>query len=92
MSWPMYRHVERRASRLHEMLDALDVDAASLARLQSGEAYAEARRRCVLCGTGDQCLLWLDQPGRRHQRPQFCPSLPLFETCRRTAEIKTADR
>ncbi len=86
MSWPMFNHVERRASRLHEMIDALDVDAAALARLCKGEIYAELRRRCLACGTGDLCLRWLDDPARQRNRPDFCPSLPVFDACRRAPD------
>ncbi len=82
MDWPMYRRVENRARRLQEMMQRLDVDAATLARLRGGDAFAEARSRCLFCGTGDKCLRWLEQSDVG-ARPEFCPNLPLFESCRR---------
>jgi hypothetical protein len=83
MDWPMFHRVERRARRMHEMMQRLDVDASALARLRGGDAYVEARARCLSCGTSDRCLRWLDQPGDG-KRPEFCPNLTLFEGCRRT--------
>lgn len=82
MTWPMFRRVERQASRMHEMMSRLDVDGAQLARLRGGNAYAEARALCLLCPDSATCLHWLDSP-QQAGRPEFCPSLPLFETCKR---------
>lgn len=83
MEWPMFRRVERQATRLHQMMHRLDVDPSALARLRDGDAYTQARNRCLFCGTSDKCLRWLDQPVRKGQRPEFCPSLRLFEACKR---------
>jgi hypothetical protein len=77
----MYRRVENRARRLKEMMERLDVDTRTLARLRGGDDYAEARSRCLFCGTGDKCLRWLEQCDVG-ARPEFCPNLPLFESCR----------
>ena len=81
--WPKFRRVERRARRLHEMIERLDVDPVVLARLRQGEAYTEARTRCLLCGTSDKCLRWLEQEGTASKRPDFCPNLALLEACQR---------
>lgn len=64
MSWPMFHRVERRALRLHEMMERLDVDPGKLARLQRGDAYAEARATCLSCGTSDKYLRRLDEPAK----------------------------
>ena len=80
--WPMSRRVERRAVRMHEMMRRLDVDAARLARLHGGDAYAEARARCLSCKASGVCLGWLDADSSGG-RPEFCPNLTLFEGCRR---------
>ena len=82
LPWPMYRRVERRAVRMHEMMRRLDVDPAKLARLRRGDAYAEARVRCLSCKASDVCLRWLDVPSTGGKRPQFCPNLALFEGCK----------
>ena len=84
MDWPMYRRVERQASRMHRMMERLDVDPGILVRLHDGDAYAEARRECLLCVNSDACLRWLDQPASSGRRPEFCPRLPLFEACKRS--------
>jgi uncharacterized protein DUF6455 len=81
--WPMYRRVERRAVRIHEMMRRLDVDPAKLARLRRGDAYAEARATCLSCRASEACLRWLGAPSTGAKRPEFCPNLALFERCRR---------
>lgn len=78
MRWWMTRRVERQATRMHEMMDRLDVDGAALARARRGELYAQARRRCVSCGTSDKCLRWLDEPSKSSKGADFCPNLSLF--------------
>ena len=83
MDWPKFRRVERQARRLHEVMERLDVDPGALVRLRHGEAYAEARTRCLFCGTGGKCLRYLDGP-RPANRPEFCPNLSIFEACKRT--------
>jgi hypothetical protein len=83
MPWPMHRRVERRAVRMHEMMRRLDVDPARLARRRGGDAYAEARARCLACKASDVCLRWLDAPSTGGKRPEFCPNLALFEGCKR---------
>ena len=83
MHWPMFHRVERRARRIHEMMRRLGVDPGKLVRLRRGDAYAEARARCLSCGTSEKCLRWLDDPARGDRRPEFCPNLRLFEACKR---------
>jgi hypothetical protein len=83
MRWWMTRRVERQATRMHEVMDRLDVDVAALARARKGELYAEARTRCLTCGTSDKCLRWLDGEAASRERPAFCPNLRLFEQYRK---------
>lgn len=75
--------VERRARRMHDVMVRLDVDPVALVRMRGGDAYAEARGRCMFCGTSDKCLRWLDQADRSATRPDFCPNLSMFEACTR---------
>jgi hypothetical protein len=82
MDWPMYRRVEHQAVRIHRMMDRLGVDPLAFARLQQGEAYAEARRRCLFCVAADECLRWLEREVRPGDTPDFCPNLKLFELLR----------
>jgi hypothetical protein len=84
MRSPMARRVERQALRMHDMMRRLNVDAAALARLRQGNAYAEAHRRCLSCGTSDKCLRWLDEPPQPGRTPDFCPNLSLFDAFKRT--------
>ena len=83
MDWPMFHRVERRASRMHDMMERLDVDQAALARLRNGDVYAAARARCLTCTTCGECLRWLDDPAPTSDRPTFCPNLPVFEAVKR---------
>jgi hypothetical protein len=83
MRWWMTRRVERQAMHMHEMMDRLDVDVPTLVRAREGEVYAEARTRCVTCGSSDQCVKWLDRHTASHEAPGFCPNLPLFEQYRK---------
>ena len=84
MQWWMTRRVERQATRMQEMMDRLGVDGAALARAAQGEVYAQARTRCLTCGTSDKCLRWLDSAPASSQSPDFCPNLKLFQQYRRS--------
>lgn len=79
MLWPMYDHVERRARRLHDMIERLGVDAVTLARLRQGDAYAEAREQCLHCVQAGDCLHFLADCSD-DSRPEFCPNLALLES------------
>src|SRR5262245_10126547 len=87
----MFRRVERQARRMHDVMERLRVDAAAFARLRGGDAYAEARARCLFCGSSDKCLRWLDDTTQAGKRPQFCPNLPLFEACVQTPAADGAE-
>jgi Family of unknown function (DUF6455) len=84
MRWWMTRRVERQATRMHEIMDRLNVDQAELARARQGEVYAEARARCLTCGTSDKCLRWLDREPSPNGPPAFCPNLRLFQQYQRS--------
>ena len=84
MRWWMTRRVERQATRMHEMMDRLNVDVAALARARQGEVYAGARAQCLTCGTSDKCLRWLDRDPAPEETPAFCPNLRLFQQYRRS--------
>ena len=71
------RTEERRATRMHQMMDLLHVDVLALSRLRSGDAYAEARSRCLRCDDSSICLLWLDKGGP-DAGPDFCPNAEFF--------------
>ncbi len=81
MEWTLHGTAERQASRMHEMMKRLDVDALALVRQNNGEVYAEARSRCLLCRESVRCLRWLD--GKSGGGPDFCPVLHCFASCRR---------
>jgi hypothetical protein len=65
------------------VMERLDVDPRALARLRHGDAYAEARVRCLHCGTSDLCLRWLERSAGSAPLPTFCPNLPVLDACRR---------
>jgi hypothetical protein len=81
MPWAMRKTVERRATRMHQMMDRLRVDVLALVLLRDGEAYAEARSRCLRCEESSICLHWLDK-GAPNAGPDFCPNLEFFSACK----------
>jgi hypothetical protein len=83
VSWPMSRTVERQARRLVEVMQRLEVDPLRLARERRGEAYAEARLRCLHCSRVEECLRWLRSDSPDGGPPYFCANLRLFESCKR---------
>ena len=83
MNWPMSGTVERQARRMVDVMERLDVDPLKLARERRGEAYAEARDRCLHCSSAQDCLRWLDGNSPDGGQPAFCSNLRLFESCKR---------
>jgi hypothetical protein len=83
MDWPMFRRVERQATRLKDMMDRLDVDPVALARLKRGQAYQEAQAACLFCRQADRCLAWLDFDTAAEPNPEFCPNASVLMTCKR---------
>ena len=60
MEWALHRTVERQASRMHEMMKRLDVDALALVRQKNGEVYAEARANaCYVRRASGACDGWM---------------------------------
>jgi tRNA(Ile)-lysidine synthase TilS/MesJ len=84
MQWWMTRRAERQATRMHEMMDRLNVDAAALARARQGELYAQARARCLACELSAKCLDWLDSQPASKDVPRFCANWQLFEQYRKS--------
>ena len=83
MEWPLFCHVANRAKRFNDMLDRLDVDPLKLVRLRHGEANAEARDACLRCREAQTCAAWIEL-APRGARPDFCPSVVLFESVKRS--------
>jgi hypothetical protein len=73
-----YRSGERQAVRMLQMMRRLDVDPGDLIRERQGEAYSEARARCLACLTIGECLRWLDGYNLEGEQPGFCPNVELF--------------
>lgn len=82
MTGPMVVQVERRAQRMQDMMNALNVDEIALMRMGRGEVYAEARTKCLRCVCPGECLAWLDAGGEKGQAPWYCPNRDIFEKCR----------
>ena len=76
------RDPERRASRMREMVQRLDVDCGALVRTNGGEAVMQARERCLRCPCVAECLVWLDGEAAGDGTPEFCSNLALFERCK----------
>lgn len=83
MNWWMTRRAERQATHMHEVMERLNVDVAALARVRQGQAYADARARCLRCRNSARCLRWLNSQPASREPPEFCPNRRAFATCRR---------
>lgn len=83
MNWPMFQRVEHRARRMNDMIERLDLDTIRLVRLRGGDAYSEARAKCLLCLSAEECRNWLKSEPQSAETPSFCPNLAVFESCRR---------
>jgi hypothetical protein len=83
MDWPMTRHVERRASRLNEMIERINVNPLELARLDQGQAYIEAFKICIECHHAPSCLRWLESEPQSGEKADFCPNYPLLDSVKR---------
>ncbi len=71
--------VERRGTRMREMIRRLDVDVLELAYAGAGSVYAEAAKTCLTCENTSACLAWIDAQPRGAEHPTFCPNLRVFE-------------
>ncbi len=81
MPWPMFRHVERQAQHMSEMMERIGVDGATAARHQHGVSFAQARTNCILCRSTVECSRWIENaPGAEHPS-RFCPNLAFFQEC-----------
>lgn len=80
---PTVALVEKRANRLHEVIKALGINPAKLARLDRGAAYQQAREKCLYCSFADECVAWLSN-GHTLNRDaaDFCPNRDCFDRCR----------
>lgn len=83
MDWPISRHVERQARRFQDMIERTEADPMRLVRLQRGDTFVDAQKRCLECRHAGECLIWLSQPRREGERPAFCPNVSLLESVRR---------
>ena len=76
--YPEDRQIERRASRMREMLDRLGVDTAALLRSGGGCVFAAAQQRCLACREVSECLAWLDGRRQGDDMSAFCPNASTF--------------
>jgi hypothetical protein len=85
----MYRRIEKQARRMREMMARLRVDPVALARSRNGNAFAEARNRCVACRTIEECARYLHKPEGTAGDPDFCPNHQLFQSIEKLPEPET---
>jgi hypothetical protein len=90
MAWPMSARIEKQARRMSEMMARLKVDSLALARARGGNGFAEARNRCIACGTSEECKQWLEKPEGAAGGPDFCPNWGLFRSLEREPAPKKA--
>lgn len=86
MQWPMLQRIEKQARRMREMMARLRVDPVALARARNGNAFAEARNRCVVCGATEECQRYLESSEGTSGAPVFCPNHQLFQSLEKLPE------
>ncbi len=86
MPWPMFRHVERQAQHLSEMMERLGVDEAAAVRHQHGVSFAQARTNCIVCQSGRECDHWLSGAVDAVDPGRYCPNMAFFEAFRRSVK------
>jgi len=77
-TWCRFQQVQRQAEHLGEVMDRLNVDALTAARLENGEAFARAQRTCLECRFERHCRRWLDAAIVMEGPPTFCPNAAFF--------------
>lgn len=82
-TWPQLRRVDAQARRLDDVMERLGIDPATAVRLESGTAFAEARRACIDCPQDRKCAAWLDASIILEAPPVFCPNAGFFAACGR---------
>jgi hypothetical protein len=75
----MLKRMDDHSSFMGRMIERLGVDIDRLAISGSGHDLNTATRRCMACGTVEECQLYLDDPNAKGT-PHFCPNAALFET------------
>jgi hypothetical protein len=81
----MLRRVFRQVALMDNMMERVGVDPGAAARDSGGEAWYEARTRCIACCSGKQCRDWLASPpeGQPAEPPEFCHNADFLERCRK---------
>jgi hypothetical protein len=85
----MLTRVFRQAELMDRMIQRVGVDPVTVARIDRGMAWYEARTRCIACCNERQCNEWLASPGTvaASEPPEFCHNAELLRRCgKRTRE------
>lgn len=83
MPWPMFEQVARQAQHMDDMMERLDVDVLAAARHRRGEAYAEARSKCLYCPFARECTRWMQDAAGARGPASYCPNALFFEAFQR---------
>jgi hypothetical protein len=90
----MLRRVFRQVALMDRMMERVGVDAGAAARDGGGEAWFEARTRCIACCSGKQCRDWLASlpDGPPVEPPAFCHNADFLRRCRKRRASRRPDR
>ena len=83
MSWPMFRRVAQQAQHMTDVMERLDIDPSTAVRQDRGQAYIEARARCLHCQFARECERWLQGAENARDPAYFCPNAAFFAAQRR---------
>ena len=81
-AWPMYQRVWRSAELLDRMIAVLGIHPLAAVSLDAGQAYFEARSRCIACARAGDCRVLLDAAPDPACALKFCPNAVYFSRCR----------
>jgi hypothetical protein len=83
MQWPMQNRVARQTDAFRKAMDRIGLDPLALVQLDRGRSFAEAVRRCLVCGNSSECRRWLETEKRpTDSPPPFCANAIDFRRAR----------
>lgn len=88
-SRPMLTRILAQAELMDRMMACLGVDPATAARADCGNAWYEARTRCIGCTSARQCRAWLSaaEMGAFPGPAEFCCNAAFLRDCCQRAPL-----
>jgi hypothetical protein len=81
-SWQMFSRIFQQAELMDRMMKVVGVDPAVAARVDTSQAWYEARTNCISCCHECECRNWLECSEGLPVPPNFCPNVEFFHRCK----------